>query len=90
MSARQYDQLVMGINMLFVRAFLDRLSLVQEQTLSASGALSLPLYYLAAAVSALFFCYGFLFQPAIQDLRRFARAAHALSLIHIWLIPGYP
>ena len=52
MSARQYDQLVMGINMLFVRAFLDRLSLVQEQTLSASGALSLPLYYLAAAVSA--------------------------------------
>ena len=91
MPARQYDQLVMGINMLFVRAFLDRLSLVQEQTLSASGALSLPLYYLAAAVSVLFFCYGFLFQPAIQDLRRFARAAHARGLfaaagLHVFLL----
>lgn len=80
MPARQYDQLIMGINMLFMRAFLDRLSLVEAEPISASGVLSLPLYYLASAVSVLFLSYGFLFQPAFEGLRRFARAAHARGL----------
>lgn len=72
MDARKYSFLVAEVNLVLLEAFFDRLSLLADQSLSASGMLTLPQYYAAALAAALLFCYGFLFYPAMADLRRFA------------------
>lgn len=72
MDARKYNFLVAEVNLVLLEAFFDRLSLLEDQSLSALGMLTLPQYYAAALAAALLFCYGFLFYPAMADLRRFA------------------
>lgn len=79
MDARQYNLLVADVNLTLLRTFFDRLSLLSQERLSASGQLSLPQYYAAALAAALVFCYGFLFYPAMEGLRRFTKAARCGS-----------
>lgn len=75
MDARQYNLLLADVNLTLLEAFFNRLSLMEERELSASGTLTLPQYYGAALTAALLFCYGFLFFPATENLRRFASTA---------------
>lgn len=75
MDSRMYSLLVADVNLTLLQAFFNRLSLLDQQLLSASGALTLPQYYAAALFAALLFCYGFLFFPAVENLRRFGIAA---------------
>ena len=92
MDARQYDILLAGINMAYLRAFFDRLDPLEIKELSASGGLSLPAYYLLAAAVVLLFAYGFLFQPACRDLWAFSRSCgRRISLFfaaaaHVYLL----
>lgn len=74
MDEKEYHLLVAEVNMKLLNAFFDKLSLLKDHRMSASGNLTLPQYYACALAALLPFCYGFLFQPAIQNLKRFSLA----------------
>ncbi len=74
MDEKEYNILMAEVNMQLLNAFFDKLSLLKSQKLSASGSLTLPQYYACALAAFLPFCYGFLFQPAIKNLKRFSQA----------------
>ncbi|MEM1485741.1 ABC transporter permease [Oscillospiraceae bacterium PP1C4] len=74
LTPKQYDLLVADVNITIMKAFLNRLSLVETQMLSASGGLSLPQYYGTALFPVLLLCYAFLYAPAVDDLRRLEQA----------------
>lgn len=92
MDEKQYNLLVAEVNMQLLNAFFDKLSLLEQHRLSASGNLTLPQYYACALAAFLPFCYGFLFQPAIQNLRRFSHAVQkkwillSAGWLHIFLL----
>lgn len=98
-NERTYQLLVADVNLRLLNAFFDRISQLKTETLSASGVLTLPEYYLSAIGAALVFCYGFFFFPSVEDLRLFSKAsgrrwppflagmAHVLALTALASLP---
>ena len=74
MSAQAYQQLLLGVNLEFMRLFLDRLTLIEEHLLSATGALGLKGYYIVSICVMLVFMYAFLYTPAVLVLFSFSRS----------------
>ncbi|WP_195276891.1 ABC transporter permease [Anaerotruncus rubiinfantis] len=81
MPRKDYELLLMDVNLTFLKEFLSRLELVAQERLSATGTLSLPLYYAASLCALLFLAYGFLYMPAVRGLKRFAVRARADGMV---------
>ncbi len=92
MDPQSYDLLLAGINLTYLRAFLDRLDPLTIQQISASGGLSLPAYYLLASIVLLLYAYGFLFQPTCADLQKFSQVSGKrwmpffANAVHVYLL----
>lgn len=95
MDAKAYEKLIGDVNLIFMRAFLNRLDMMEHTYLSASGALSLPQYYGSALAVVLLFSYGFLFMPAVRELRHFSKSLpcgrgrwelFSAAALHIWVL----
>ena len=94
LSPQRYQLLLANINLVFVRAFAQRLELLDVQLLDATGGLTLPRYYLASLVGLLLLAYGFLYLPAVGSLRQFAgcatpgqrRTLWSAAAVHILLL----
>lgn len=72
MEETAYQRLLADVNITWMQSFLTRLKLVEHRTLSASGGLSLPQYYLVSILSVLLLSYGFLYRSATEQIRSFA------------------
>lgn len=92
MDHDKYKQLVQAVNLKLIMAFLDRLSNIKTVTLSAAGVLSLPEYFITALAGLLLLCYGFLYGPAIQNLKKFSIQSKkslplfAAAALHVFLL----
>lgn len=72
MKKSAYNDMILEINLQYMKAFNLRRDALEPQTISVSGGLTFPEYYGSALICVVFLAYMFLYQPAIQALRQFS------------------
>lgn len=73
MSDEEYNRLLMEINLLLMKQMIGRRDLLTNQMISATGTLSLPMYYFISLGTLLLFAYAFLFHSVLSSLKSFAQ-----------------